>query len=352
MLVKEVAPPGPDAAGNSIDKVYARNPPDYAIYQSDGQVLVHLADDPQRAKAQAVALAPLGVLRGEIDALIDGWRSDPKRQAKAGLLQRGIARALNQALQGDVAGARQSLEEIKQSILAERTSVARFEYMIVAAACFLAIFLFTDFGLLGWKLFYPNAETEEIRTVVGAGAMGAFFSIATGLRNRTVLPDLRYLDNAADAMLRMVIGAIGAGTALALYEVGLVKLQLPAAPGGGLSGSALFVVGFLAGFSERLVPDLLAKTAQTASAASAAAGAAPINAATASAAAQLSQPAASASAASATTDAPDDHDGCLSDSPPAPGEAVTRDEELPAAEGGLAAADQGHAAQPADSPQH
>lgn len=352
MQVNDVKAGGEDNAGNPIDKVYTKNAPDYAIYQSLGQVLVHLADDPDRAKAQAVALAPLGVLRGEIDGLIDGWRNKRKRQSKVAALQLGIFRALSQALQGDIAGARQSLEEIKQGILSDRTAVARFEYMMVAASCFLAIVVLTELGLIPKLVphLYPAADPEQIRIGVSAGALGAFFSIATGLRNRTVLPDLHYLDNAADALLRMLIGAIGAGAALALYDVGLVHLELPKADDGGLSGSALFVIGFLAGFSERLVPDLLAKTAQAIGGAGPG-GAPPITAATADAAAQLTKTAPASAATdtpkspdtdspagdSAKADgAPDDQDGCA-DKAPDPDSVATKDEDLPEATGGLAA---------------
>jgi hypothetical protein len=99
----------------------------------------------------------------------------------------------------------------------------------------------------------------DIWRAVAAGAVGAFFSIALAIRKRTVLPDLLRMSNVMDATLRVVIGVIAAAVLMVLVKSELVSFNF----GGRSSGDEgpLFVLlfGFLAGFSERLVPDLLEK---------------------------------------------------------------------------------------------
>ncbi len=90
-----------------------------------------------------------------------------------------------------------------------------------------------------------------------AGAVGAFFSISLAIRGRTVLPDLLRTANLMDAVLRVTIGAIGGAVLIALIKGGVVQFKL--------STDVLLsplIAGFFAGFSERLVPDMLEKAGE------------------------------------------------------------------------------------------
>ncbi|PZQ59010.1 MAG: hypothetical protein DI544_12565 [Sphingomonas taxi] len=91
-----------------------------------------------------------------------------------------------------------------------------------------------------------------------AGAVGAFFSIALAIKSRAVLTDLLPTTNIMDAALRIVIGAIGGAVLIALIVGEVVRFELVP------QTSVLFAIiaGFFAGFSERLVPDLLAKSGE------------------------------------------------------------------------------------------
>ncbi|MFL6863130.1 MAG: hypothetical protein ACJ8DZ_09030, partial [Allosphingosinicella sp.] len=102
---------------------------------------------------------------------------------------------------------------------------------------------------------------------VGGGTVGAFFSIAIGLRGRTILIDLQNRDNIADAVLRVVIGCMSGGILLCLLLSRLVEIsgvQVISGNGAPTPGHdpaiVEFVLGFFAGFFERLVPNLLEKT--------------------------------------------------------------------------------------------
>jgi hypothetical protein len=70
------------------------------------------------------------------------------------------------------------------------------------------------------------------------------------------------LDNVTDGTLRLLIGVISAGVILLLLACGILpSLKIGDAnfSGGSLTWQMVLVVGFVAGFLERLVPDLLEK---------------------------------------------------------------------------------------------
>lgn len=252
-----------------------------------------------------------------------GLSSPDRLHAKAECSDRRVGGALIQALEEDPPGAQVLLEKIKGDILNERVAWARFEYLLTAfaaalagmfAAWLLASLLPFSRGPDGWAermreaglillalaatigvgvwttkdshpaarggllfaiiaipvvaiLIWPATELTPVDADYGygvlmwrgaaAGAVGAFFSIALAIRGRTVLPDLLRTANMMDAMLRVVIGAIAGSVLIALIEGEVVTFKFAE------RGSPLFVLiaGFLAGFAERLVPDLLEKVA-------------------------------------------------------------------------------------------
>ena len=83
MNVADLKIDGDDGMGAKVTTLYALNPPDYAVYRSDIRVMVHFSDDRSANVLQRKALAPLNPVRGEINGLIDGWRSKPRRHRPA-----------------------------------------------------------------------------------------------------------------------------------------------------------------------------------------------------------------------------------------------------------------------------
>jgi len=260
--VEQLLQQQPDAAGNPVIHVYFKLPPLYAIYQTSSGVVVQFADAVDKAQEQATSGAILNPLQRQINALIEGWRTskNPIDQARARTYDERVAMALRLWLLGDTNNTLVALEAIKQDIVEERTSFARFTYLQVAFAAAVALFCMLTIlkSPLGGYIFAP--ETKPLWLAARAACVGAFFSIAIGIKSRAVLPDLRLRDNVADAILRVVIGVIAGGVLLMMLQSGIVgDLQI-----GGRSVSMdkyswllVLMLGFLAGFSERLVPDLL-----------------------------------------------------------------------------------------------
>lgn len=269
MSVHEVVLQATDAVGAPILCVYAKNAPYYAVYRTPDRVLIHFSDDPDIARAQRSEVAPLGALRGEISGLIDGWRlsRNKKQRARAERFDKRVADALVTALEGDVPNAAGLLAGSKTDIMAERTSLAQFKYLAWASMTALAIIVLLvavsspQFA----KIQYLTPDLAVIWLAVGAGTLGAFFSIALGLQSRTILTDLQMRNNRSDAILRVMIGAIAAALVICLLNSGL--LGSTALPQGAITPGSpeysqvvVMVVGFIAGFSERMVPDLLSRT--------------------------------------------------------------------------------------------
>lgn len=293
--VENIQPNKNDYAGNQILCVFAYNPPDYAVYRTAMRVMVQFADKKEQARRQRTALRDLTSLRGEINGLIDGWH-DPGREAQAGesteppppplkdrilwwrparreelykraiRYDRRVADAVVTALENDLTTARWLLAEVKNDIISERTSIARWSYLKLASfLVVLAVAAMVFLSKWGPAALNFGSDLNQVWTAISGGTIGAFFSIAIGLKGRTVLIDLQNRDNAADAILRILIGAIAGGILLCMLVSGLLANSLidvaRLRPGhADYSELMIFIIGFLGGFSERLVPDFLAQT--------------------------------------------------------------------------------------------
>jgi hypothetical protein len=341
-----------DAAGVRIDRVYSRINGAYAIYRTAQGVIVQFADDPTLGGQQRQALAPLNPLRGDINGLIDGWRSDkdPVKQGRGARFDRLVAASLGMALQGDVASAQAGLAAVKAEIVDLRTSVARTRYVIVAGATtFVLVLIFTAMMTSWFARFHDyDPHTDPFWAAAAIGSIGAWFSIALAIRGRTIHTDLQSRDNDIDAILRVMIGAISAAVLLALLNLGLVNFMIN---GQSVTGSdGLVVVAFAAGFSERLVSDFLSQSVANAlrargnAAVAAASGMAPPTAPPAPGADEMHplgqapppSPPGPGGDANVHTQDDDQADGCGAAGLNVPAPDQTADTDLPATTGGVA----------------
>ena len=365
-----------DSAGHPVLHFYSRKPPEYAVYQTRERAMVHFADAPDVSDEQRKVLAQLAPLRGETNALIDDWREKPDRYHTLGIIprrngarirqraaryDRRIGDALIVALEGDLTGAGAVLQEIKDDVIEERVGWSRFEYLLVAITI---AFAFILFSILFAVLTVPDVDnagaaarsllcdTEldprcfddatDLWRGAMAGALGSFFSIALAIRGRTVLPDLNKVNNWMDAGLRVAIGIIAGTVLVSLVVSDFVNLRIGDAGSGELNELYIGIVGFVGGFAERLVPDLLARAAVQE-------GESPVLRKPEPNLDAAGAPSAAAAVGSAPAgevvedDVPPDdetEDGCVEDLD-IDEDDLTRDEHLPAASGGVAQPDDG-----------
>jgi hypothetical protein len=276
----------PDGAGELIVRIHVKVPPLYAVYETE-RVKVQYADDTTLADQQRKAMAELNELRSQITGLIDGWQAKVKPaqtettksrclphvwptvmrpDGRAKKYNARMAAGLVMCFEGDVKNARATLQGIYDDITAERESLGRFQYLEGAFFTMLGVVMvFYVFRHFHWPQFYSfPANTAELMLAARAGAVGAFFSVAMGLRGRTIKTDLHTRDNVLDAFLRILIGTI-AGTVLVLllqtdFVGGLTPGDAKITGGMIKDWKSVLLLGFVAGFLERLVPDLLAKS--------------------------------------------------------------------------------------------
>ena len=254
---------GTDRSGYDITCIYALNPPEYAVYGTKIRTSIQYADDPVLAKQQRTTMAVCSPLRGQINGLIDGWRGDGRRARshRVADYDRRVADALVMGFEGSISSTLDLLTEIRNDIVAERRSLAQSDYLLTAVITVAALLiLFAAVRAIVGDTDYANPAWNAALTGASGGTLGAFFSIAVGMRSRTVLVDIQKWDNRRDAILRVIVGTIGGAILICLLLTKLVTvLGLDITQDQGLGALQALVIGFLAGFSERAVPDILSK---------------------------------------------------------------------------------------------
>ena len=259
--VEDVKPGARDPTEYIVEQIYSKTT-DYAVYRTPIRVAIQFCDNVDGSRSQRQRVVPLNNVRTQITGLIDGWRNSriPSLQVKARRYEGRLAAILVMALDGDSATPAASLTDLRDEITDERNSWGRFEYLISAFVISLAVFVALT---LIQKFVWPFKEQNENIWLAGrAGALGAFFSIALAIRNRTVLTNLRRRDNISDATLRIIVGTIAAGILILLLGanmVGNVTFAGQTWSGQSLVWQKVVAIGFIGGFSERLLPDLLAR---------------------------------------------------------------------------------------------
>ena len=246
--------------------------------------------------------------------------------------------------------ARAILQKIKLDLAGEMASRARLSYgfwsiissLAVLGACLL---IYGVADLLFADSLIAAIERRQLLAAMCTGVLGALYSIAMRIEQRGLKDDLRRLDSFTDSFVRVGLGAMGAFILSCFLISGAVEIHFGSGISPGADGKSgpdfiylILIAGFLAGFVERLVPDLLNSYAivahkdppQPVAPAAPAAGNAP--AAATATPPQAESPDDEDSLAAAPT-GEDDLDGCGDHADAA--DDLTPDEQLPAASGGV-----------------
>ena len=240
-----------DARGVTIDQVYAIRAARYAIYRARDRMMVHFADDAAVADGQRKRLNDLAEMRAKLAVLtVDLDKS-------AAYYDGQVAHALQLALDSEAEKAHEIMVQTVARAEGERASRGRIQYLICGLATAAAFLIVLGIGYAAVTFEKP---TNNLWLAAIGGAIGALFSMSISIRSRAVAFDLYRSANIADGALRILVGVISAGTLILLMATNIVpKLQVG---GGALTGDAatwetILLLGFIAGFLERLLPDIL-----------------------------------------------------------------------------------------------
>jgi len=279
--LSNLRPGMPDKRGRMVvDVLWAVR--DFKIYKTGKGISPQFSDDPEEARKQRrdyMSLGPeLAELNQQISLLKNGWarwitwlwrhlgaHEDPQ----LAYCERETARGIAQALSGDPDGGRQTLADLSGRISKRLGNVLRVLYFTICTAAALeitaALALYTSSMAdpAGDTLFGLNLFQLSVAAVMGA--LGALLSTAIGLRDLAIDPSATLTMNIAYAVQRMLVGILGAVVLHITLKSGLAGAPIGiAAPESGAEDATykLAFLSLLAGFSERLVPNLLERTAE------------------------------------------------------------------------------------------
>lgn len=258
---------GIDGEGREIGRIYAKQRGRYAVYSTIERVHVLFATEDALQRLQRRRLAGLACLRSEIDGALAPWRQangqerrrSSTRAYAAQTYDGRIAAALVESLEGGVDNARRILRAVKAEIACERASRAQLYYLLSTMAVAIPMVVLGSYVYAHGSISGPFAR--PVWLAVTAGVIGTVYSMALSLRQRDVTNDRRRFDHLVDASVRICLGAIAGFIVAQFLQLGVLQLRIGNAAlpdaAGGASASLVIIAGFLAGFAERFVPDLL-----------------------------------------------------------------------------------------------
>jgi hypothetical protein len=239
---------------------------EYAIFKSGDEIRIQYADCEETKRGQIEKIAELMPLRDRLQYLASN-----ARLRKRYLPQ--IANAFFLGLQDRNDCAKQVIEDAIKDIQEVRVREGRITYVqcAIVVALGLAAVLFS----LGANAFH-KAQVVPLWAAAGSGSIGALLSIAIAVRGRSVATDGDWQTNLVDVAIRVLIGVISAAALYLLLSSGMIanmssltgmpvgEFKVSSGTGTPITWQVALVIGFMAGFVERLVPDLLDKKAPAA----------------------------------------------------------------------------------------
>jgi hypothetical protein len=270
-----------DASGSPIQSIFATTK-QFVVYEADNQIRVLLPEDYATAKVLRQKVADLGGLRASIEDL----RADPSLSASSMKTRaaREVAWALAQAFEDESSPPSEQPKEILTRVDGRLRSLVkshyRKKYVLSNLVAFCAIEILLIIGAI--VLSHASIATGNLAALhryalYGSfGALGAFLSVIIGIRSIDVDLNLKGWEHVFAGATRILIGVIGAlviGLALdsSLIDPTFGASGAPApqiSPNSGALERRLalnLILSFIAGFSERLVPNLLRRGEQAVS---------------------------------------------------------------------------------------
>lgn len=247
---------------------------EFKIYKTDQGISPFFSDDPNLAKRQKMAYIALGPDLAAFNHLIHTLkpRTIPFTDQAIGVggvgstnlvhYERELARCIAQALLGQAEVARSSLTDLRRRLAARISNRGRVVHLMINV-------VLVAIAVAGAILFARSSYTSvfqfdviETGLAIMMGSVGALFSTTVRLQSMEVDPTVSPYMHWVYGAQRVLVGALGALIIYYGFKSGVVAgLFQPIS--GAIDTSQSFdpywlsFICVLAGFSERLVPNLL-----------------------------------------------------------------------------------------------
>lgn len=260
----------PDSTGQIIEEIYIKIAGLYAIYRAGSRICLHYADDEETGIKQRMSMVNITVMRGTVESLIDEVddTNDRYRLRRVHRYRRRLADTLQLALQGQSNLARGELEALRERLLAELRSQSSQVYLATAFLTGVVVLLLIAIlsKLIGSPVPAYSVQLASMWFAAAVGTVGAVFSTAFTVQKRAIQPSVSLRDTFVDAAIRVLVGSLAGALTYAAVEAKIIGLTIGdiEVRRGDLAFSIvgedwlrLLLVAFIAGLSERQVPDLL-----------------------------------------------------------------------------------------------
>lgn len=252
-----------DPGGSEVKEVYWTTKK-YQIYNDGKQVRCKLPDDYDTATELRQWLYEISEQRANIESLRE---HSATRDRDRGFAARMLARCMAQAFEGHPDRALAVLKVVTTRMEAAIEGRYRMYYVAANAAALIVLLsalLTLIFFLPTLKEFefftFDIAEIDKYARLAIFGALGAFLSVSIGIRKIFFDVDVRPREHLYAGGSRIIIGVLGA------LVVGLALDSKFLSPGFGndLAMPVFYLLTFVAGFSETLVPNTLRRVEEAA----------------------------------------------------------------------------------------
>ncbi len=271
-----------DPNGCEITTIFASTR-QFFIYEAGSQIRFMLPNDYETAKKLRQKIADLGGLRASIEDLRNHPSlADSNEPVRA---SRELSWALTQAFEDESSPPSERPKEILTRVDARLRSLVKSQYRKKYVSANLMAFATIEIVLLMIAFGFGQAELTGNMTALpryalyaAFGGLGAFLSVITGIRSVDLDINLTTWEHVFAGATRILIGVVGAVVVALALDSALIdptfgNSQGSADPkaGGSISGldrklALSFILAFIGGFSESLVPNLLRRGEQAAGA--------------------------------------------------------------------------------------
>jgi hypothetical protein len=261
MSLSELRKGAADKLGNKVLEIYLALP-NFKIYRTEQGVFIHFSDNSEILTEQLGRyLKPQKVL-SEIRGLLkkaDNSKFVLRKDADKQFYEIAIARAIAASVLGYPDDASDAMRSTHESLLSLQQSAARLQYLLSCLCTFIVISVI--FGLITMSgrvgTIYPLS--------IVAGSAGAFLSITLNVSDMNINPLEPMTLHNVMGFLRIIFGSM-AGYVLVVAVQAKIFGSFFAHDNGIIPTETIIFLSILAGFAERLVPNLLLQQAQTVSA--------------------------------------------------------------------------------------